>query len=183
MSVASVDLGSGQTIMISENILVCNHLRYNDLCSEQLHLFPEDEIDLKEGDQSAEHGAILKPHYGRAVDYLSHAVTQLISLRAVETFEQRMQVDCVHVATSDPLGALLSFLLRLQRETLKDPFRDSGIFNHTRNPVVASQPITVLLKALYLLNRHTSTNSGMPKFNLVIDALPWSFLMHGFGSL
>ena len=49
--VASVNLGSGQNFMVSEKSLVCTHLRYKDLCLEQLKLFPEDEIDLKEVDQ------------------------------------------------------------------------------------------------------------------------------------
>lgn len=54
---------------------------------------------------------------------------------------------------ADSEGAPLSFLSRLQRETLKEPFQDSRIFNYIRNPTVVSQPITVLLKALYLLDR------------------------------
>ena len=182
--VASVDLGSGQTLSVSEKDLVNSHVRYMELCLEQLYLFPENEIDLTEVDPNAEHGVIPKPRHRRALDYISHAVKRLINLRAIETFEEVRQLERTHGTAWDSEGAPRSFLSRLQRETLlKDPFQDPRVFHYIRNPTVASQPTMVLLKALCPLLGHRSSSLGMPKLDLIIDALPWSFWMHGFGSL
>lgn len=183
--IASVDLGSCQIIRVSEKSLMSSHSRFKRLCLQQHYLFPSNEIDAKEVDPNAEHGTTPKPRYVRAVDYLSYAVTKLINLCTVETFEEPQEVKCTtHRAAGDPEGAAPSFFSRLKRETLlKFPFHDSNFSDYICNPIVASEPIIVLLKALCPLVRRTSSRLGKPKFNLVIDALPWSFWIHGFGSL
>ena len=167
--VASVDLWSGQSMMVSESCLVRTHFRCKDLCLEQLYLIPKDDIDPMETNPNASHEVLPGARHARAVDYLSHAVTQFINLRAIETFQERTQVECTHGAAWDADGAPLSLLSRLHRETLlKDPFQDSRIFNYTSTPTVASQPITVLLKRfvhctgahLSIWARRSSTSSS-----------------------
>lgn len=182
--IASVDLGSGQTITVSEKSLMQGYSRYRSLSLQQHYLFPPHEIDTKEMEPNAEHQAIPKQRYLRTVDHLSYAVSKLINLYTVETFEEPQQVEYTHRAAWDPEGAPRSLLSRLQHETLlKFPFKNSKNCNYICNPTVASQPIIVLLKALFSLDRRTSSSLGKPKFDLTIDALPWSFWMQGFASL
>ena len=182
--VVNVDEGSGQMIRVSEKDLVDKYLKYSELCTEQTYLLLENEMDLEEVDLNAKRGVTPKPHHRSAFDYISHAVTSLINLHVVETFEERRQVDHAQRTAWDSEGAPLSFLSRLQQETLlKDPFRDSKSSNHIRTATVTSQPLMFLLKALTRLDKRPSSSPGIPKIDLIINTLPWSFWVEGLGSL
>ena len=177
---ASVDLGSGQAIMVSEEILVNSYVKYVHLCLEQTHLFPEDEPDLKEADRNAERGAIPKSRHRCAVDYISHAVQNLANLRAVETFEEVRHMERTYWTTWDSEDEPHRFLSRLQRETLlKNPFENVDMLHYISEALVSSQPTMVLLKALCPLLRRPSSSLAVSKFDLVISALPWSFWFSG----
>ena len=180
--VVNVYEGSGQMIRVSEKDLVDKFLKYSELCKEQTYLLLEKEIYLGEVDLNAKRGVTPKPCHRSAFDYLSHAVIGLINLHVVETFEERLQVD--HTQGTDSEGAPLSFLSRLQQETLlKDPFRDSKSSNHIRMATITSQPLMFLLKALTRLDKRPSSNPGIPKIDLIINTLPWSFWVEGLDSL
>ena len=49
--------------------------------------------------------------------------------------------------------------------------------------ILLSRRSLLLLKALMRLVKRPSFNSGMPKIDLIINALPWSSRMHGLDSL
>ncbi len=177
---ASVDLGSGQAVMVSEEILANNYVKYVELCFEQTHLFPEDEHELKEVDRNAERGAILKPLHCSAVDYITYAVQKLANLRALETFEEVKHMERTYWTTWDSGDKPKRFLSRLQRETLlKKPFQKDDMLHYISQTLVSSQPTMALLKALCPLLRRPSLNLAVPKLDLVISALPWSFWMSG----
>lgn len=183
--VLNVDQGSGQMIAVSEEDIADRYIRYNELRDEQSYLFTPKEMDFEEVGLTLERGVSLKTRRLSAFDYISYAVTGLINLSAVETFEERRQLDQTHeVARDSDEGTPLTFLSRLQQETfLKDPFCDSRISNHICRTTVTSLPIMVLLKALTRLDKRPSSNTGRPKIDLIVNALPWSFWMYGFGSL
>ena len=182
--VVNVDEGSGHMIRVSEKELVDKFLKYHELCREQICLLPQNEMDLEEVDLNAERGVTPKRRQRSASDYISHAVTRLINLHVVETFEEQRQVDHTQGTAWDSQGAPLSFLLRLQQETLlKDPFRDSKSSNPICTATVTSQPLMSLLKALTRLDKRPSSNPGIPKIDLIINALPWSFWVDGLDSL
>ena len=183
--VLNVDLRSDEMITVSKEDVADRYVRYNKLRHEQYYLLPQTELDFEREDLSPERGVTLKTRRLSVFDYIAHAVTSLANLRAVETFEERRQVDRTHGAARDSHeGMPLSFLSRLQQETLlKDPFRDSRFSHHICNTTVTSLPIMVLLKALTWLDKRSFSNSGIPKIDLTINALPWSFWMQGFDSL
>ncbi len=166
--------------MVSEEILVNSYVKYVELCLEQTHLFPEDEPDLKEVDRNAERGAKPKPLHCSAVDYITYAVQNLANLRAVETFEEVKHMQRTYWTTWDSGDKPKRFLSRLQRETLlKNPFQNDNMLHYISETLVSSQLTMALLKALCPLLRRPSLNLAVPKLDLVISALPWSFWMSG----
>lgn len=182
--VVSVDQGSGQMITVSEKGLVDHYLKYSKLCTEQTYLLLENETDLEEVDLNAQRGVTPEPRQRSAFDYLSHAVTSLINLHVIETFEEQRQVDHTQGTAWDSEGAPLSFLSRLQQETLvKNPFRDYKFSNSFSTADVTSQPLMFLLKALTRLDKRPSSNPGIPKIDLIINTLPWSFWVEGLDTL